>query len=186
MNLTTPRLLLRDFRLDDLAGLHQIESDPVAVKLQAYDPHSWADSERCLSAYLAQAGQADRRMFDLAMARRADGSVVGRCRLQLAASPHGEAQIGYILGRPHWGQGLMAEGLAALIGFAFETLRVRRIWAIMDARNGRSARLLEGLGMRREAHFLKNFVMKGELCDTFGYGLLSDEWTGPRGGPGLG
>ena len=46
----------------------------------------------------------------------------------------------------------------------------------MDARNCDSARLCERLGMRKEAHFLKDYWNKGEWTDSFIYAILKEEW----------
>jgi RimJ/RimL family protein N-acetyltransferase len=46
----------------------------------------------------------------------------------------------------------------------------------IDARNQGSARVLERLGLRREAHFVSNEIMHGEWTDEVVYALLEDEW----------
>ena len=50
------------------------------------------------------------------------------------------------------------------------------IIARLDARNTASARVLEHLGMRREAHFVQNEFFKGEWSDELVYAMLNDEW----------
>ena len=49
--------------------------------------------------------------------------------------------------------------------------------ARLDALNERSAALCERLGMRREAHFVRNEWFKGGWSDLLVYGLLAEEWT---------
>lgn len=49
---------------------------------------------------------------------------------------------------------------------------MHRIQANLDARNTASAKLCENLGMRREAHFIKDYWNKGEWTDSFIYGML--------------
>jgi len=45
-----------------------------------------------------------------------------------------------------------------------------------DARNEGSARVMERLGMRREAHFVQNEIFKGEWSDEFVYAMLASEF----------
>ena len=54
----------------------------------------------------------------------------------------------------------------------FINKNIHRIQANMDARNLGSAKLCENIGMRREAHFIKDFYSKGEWTDSFIYGML--------------
>jgi RimJ/RimL family protein N-acetyltransferase len=52
-----------------------------------------------------------------------------------------------------------------------------RIIGRCDARNNTSARLMERLGMRQEAHFHENEIFKGEWSDEYVYALLAGEWS---------
>ena len=58
---------------------------------------------------------------------------------------------------------------------------MHRVVGRLDARNGPSARVLERLGMRREAHFVSNEYVKGEWTDEVVYALLEDEWRAAKG-----
>ena len=63
-----------------------------------------------------------------------------------------------------------------MLQLAFDELGMRRMIARIDARNTASARVLEKLGMRREAHLIQNELFKGEWTDEYDYALLADEW----------
>ena len=52
----------------------------------------------------------------------------------------------------------------------------RRIIGRLDARNAASARVLERLGMRREAHFVESEFVKGQWTDEVVYAMLEREW----------
>jgi RimJ/RimL family protein N-acetyltransferase len=65
---------------------------------------------------------------------------------------HAAGEIGYVLHPDHGGQGLASEAVRALLEIAFVTIGLHRVSARIDARNLRSLRLAERLGMRREAH----------------------------------
>jgi RimJ/RimL family protein N-acetyltransferase len=59
---------------------------------------------------------------------------------------HRRAEIGYALGRDHWGNGYIQEALQALITYAFDELNLHRLEADVDPRNAPSIRTLERLG----------------------------------------
>jgi RimJ/RimL family protein N-acetyltransferase len=63
-----------------------------------------------------------------------------------------------------------------MLRLGFEELGLHRIMGRIDARNEPSARVLERLGMRREAHMLENEFVKGEWTDEVVYALLEHEW----------
>lgn len=70
----------------------------------------------------------------------------------------------------------VAEAAAAMLTLAFDRLGWHRVTGSCDARNHPSARLMERLGMRREAHFVQNMMVKGEWTDELGYAILDREW----------
>jgi RimJ/RimL family protein N-acetyltransferase len=59
---------------------------------------------------------------------------------------------------------------------AFEDLGLHRVVAGLEARNVASARVLEKLGMRREAHFIDNEFVRGEWQSAIEYAILDREW----------
>jgi RimJ/RimL family protein N-acetyltransferase len=71
------------------------------------------------------------------------------------------------------------EAARAVVDLAFRELGVHRVFGQIDARNTASARVLERLGMRREAHLVENEWVKGEWTDEVIYGVLADEWARP-------
>ncbi len=64
-----------------------------------------------------------------------------------------------------------------MLRLGFDDLGLHRIIGRCDARNTASARLMERLGMRREAHFRENEWFKGEWGDELIYAMLDREWS---------
>jgi RimJ/RimL family protein N-acetyltransferase len=80
--------------------------------------------------------------------------------------------LGYAIGRSWWGQGIAVEACRAVIGWGVDALNLVRIWASTDARHVRSQRVLEKLGMEREAIRIGDHVGRnGELVDEVVYGI---------------
>jgi RimJ/RimL family protein N-acetyltransferase len=90
------------------------------------------------------------------------------------------AEIGYVLGKPYWGQGFAHEGVGALLAFAFGDLSLRRLEAEVDPRNVASAKVLNRLGFVQEGLLRERWALKGEICASTLYGLLRHEWDAAR------
>ena len=63
-----------------------------------------------------------------------------------------------------------------MLRLGFDDFGLHRVIGRIDARNTASARVLERLGMRREAHFLQNEMIKGEWTDEVVFAMLEHEW----------
>ena len=74
------------------------------------------------------------------------------------------------------GQGYATEAARALLALAFESYGLHRVFGRLEARNVASARVLERIGMRREAHLVENEWIKGEWQSELVYALLAREW----------
>ena len=79
--------------------------------------------------------------------------------------------------RIYTGRGLATEAVVAVMGFAFNRLGIHRICAGVDTRNERSWKLMERVGMRREAHFVDANYEDGQWIDDYVYAMLDLEWN---------
>jgi RimJ/RimL family protein N-acetyltransferase len=117
-----------------------------------------------------------RLFFQWGIARRTDDLIIGTSTLFHIESNNYRAEIGYALGRAHWGNGYMQEALKALLGYAFSELDLHRIEADVDPRNAGSIRTLERLGFQKEGYLRERWKVDGEVQDALFYGLLRREW----------
>ncbi|MFA5057960.1 MAG: GNAT family N-acetyltransferase [Opitutaceae bacterium] len=76
--------------------------------------------------------------------------------------PHG-AMLGYVLGRAHWGRGLMTEAVRYVTAWALAQPPLYRVWAFCDAENPASARVMEKAGLTREG-----LLRRWHVCPTIG------------------
>jgi RimJ/RimL family protein N-acetyltransferase len=89
-----------------------------------------------------------------------------------------QAELGWMLDPAHHGHGYATEAVTELIRYAFEDLGLRRVTATCFFDNHTSWRLMERVGMRREAHPVRESLHRcGQWLDTLTYALLADEWT---------
>ena len=167
------RLILREFELDDLAGLHAMMSRADVVRYVPWEPRDEAAVRSVLAARLN--GEVKGISVAVELGGQ-DGTLVGDISLFGYVPDHRTAEIGFLFHPDHHGQGLANEAVGAVIGAAFAELGLHRIIGRSDARNVPSLRLMERLGMRREAHLIENGFFKGEWSDEMDYAILAREW----------
>jgi RimJ/RimL family protein N-acetyltransferase len=177
---TTDRMLLRPFRdgdLDVYADMHRREEVARYLLWEPRDPDACrAALERHQVMRLSNDGDG----VTLAGFEKDTGSFVGEFVLFLRSVDHRGGEVGYILHPEAQGRGLATEGARAMLDLGFGAMKMHRIIGRIDARNTGSSAVLEKLGMRREAHFVRNEIVKGEWTDEVVYAILADEWSSSR------
>ena len=117
-----------------------------------------------------------------------DGVVIGDLMLRLedawsqsevaAQARHVQAELGWVLHPDHAGRGYASEAVRELIRLCFEDLGLRRVTASCFADNVASWRLMERVGMRREACTRRDALHRsGQWLDGLAYALLAEEWS---------
>ena len=94
----------------------------------------------------------------------------------LVSRAHRQCEIGYAFLPESSGHGYATEAAGALLGLCFTELGAHRVAGRLDARNDRSAAVLERLGMRREGHLRENEFVKGEWTDEVVFAMTEAEW----------
>ena len=140
----TERLLLRPWREDDAEALYKYASDPDVGPPAGWPPHTSVENSRDIIRTVLSA------METYAVCRK-DGSPIGSIGLMLKGSTDmtdrdDECELGYWIGKPFWGQGLIPEASRALLRHAFEDLGMRAVWCGYYEGNEKSKRVQEKLG----------------------------------------
>jgi RimJ/RimL family protein N-acetyltransferase len=176
--LETERLTLRPMRAGDAVVMHEIFSDPEAMRYWNTPPHpSPEHTADRLAAGIERASRGESLWWGLE--RKQDGLLLGNVGIwPSAVQPEYRAELGYILGREHWGQGYMNEAQTAAVDHAFGALGLRRLEADVDPRNAGSLRSLKRLGFRREGLLRERWEVGGEITDSVLLGLLARDWAG--------
>lgn len=176
--IASPRLTIRLVTAADLPGLFVVNGDAAVTQHLPYATwQTLADGEAWLVRMhtLGEAGST----LQFVVCDSASGQVLGSCLLFRFDEGSARAELGYVLGRAHWGHGLMFEALGALLGHAFSAMGLRRIEAEVNPANTASVRLLERLGFTCEGVLRKRWVANGVAYDVNVYGLLRGEWPAP-------
>jgi RimJ/RimL family protein N-acetyltransferase len=122
---------------------------------------------------LEEAGQ----QLGLAVVLRETGQLVGDVVLIWCSAESELAELGFIFHPDHHGRGYAREASEAMLSLAFDGLGLHRVIGRCHADNAASYGLMERLGMRREAHFVRNERVKGEWTDELVYAILAEEWV---------
>jgi len=174
----TKRLVLRLLEKGDLPALFAVNGDDEVFR---YSPReSWktpADGEAWFARVMAHRESGATMQFVIVL--RDGGRPIGTLAVFHFEESVGSAEIGYVLGREHWGKGLMKEALDGFVEFAFAALELKRLEAELDPRNEASVKVLERVGFTNEGRRRRNYFAKGEVTDTGLYGMLSQD---PRPG----
>jgi RimJ/RimL family protein N-acetyltransferase len=184
--LETERLVLRAFRETDFDAVFAMRSNADVARYLYWEPESEDAARRALAKKLASVAlHSEGDVLALAAVERSSGELVADMILHWVSSEHSLGEIGYIVDPGHAGRGFATEAAAPLLAIAFDELGLHRVIGRAEARNGASARVLEKLGMRREAHLVENEFVKGEWQSEVVYAMLDREWRSrPAGAQG--
>jgi ribosomal-protein-alanine N-acetyltransferase len=176
MQLPTERLIVREFVEDDWRALLAIET-PEVVRFLTQDPATEISARVYVQRGIASAREVPRSVFSLGVTLASSNEMIGRCGMKLTEGQPHEASLWFVVHPQYAGQGYMTEAARALLGFAFDELRLHRVYGDCDPRNLASRRVLEKLGMRHEAHLVENVWIKNEWCDSLYFAMLDREWA---------
>lgn len=168
--LASEHLILRQLKVDDAPALFDILSDGEVMRYWSSGPHAHIDETRSYIAW-----NAETEAGHVCWAITLDGRVALGWIILL---PHrkNSFELGYILGRSHWGKGYVYEAACMALDHAFGNLAARRVMADTDPGNIGSIRLLEKLGFQREGYLRQEWETHIGVRDSLLFGLLRTEW----------
>ena len=175
MQLTTERLILREFRAGDWAAVLAYQSKPLYLRYYAWTERTPEAVRDFVQMFLDHQQAQPRIKFQLAVTLKASGELIGNCGLRLDRPDAHLGDIGYELDPAHWGHGYATEAARAMVALGFGEFGLHRIWSWCVADNVGSARVLEKLGMRLEGRLRQHEYYKDRYWDTLMYGVLAEE-----------
>lgn len=173
--LNTRDLQIRPSNPTDAVGMFAILSDPESMKYWCKQPISdLKTAAKVLNEDLESDAQGKSLCWSITL--NGQDTMIGKCILFQFNQPSRRAEIGYILNRDYWRQGLMGQALEAVFDFAFDTLNLHRIEADVDTENAGSLGILEKLGFKREGLFKDRWFVYDEWQDSVMLALLKHDW----------
>jgi RimJ/RimL family protein N-acetyltransferase len=180
----TERLRLRFHTPADYDAVLAIQSRADVTRHLPWGPRDPDEVRDSLAKKMAATTiERDGDPFTLAIELRDSGAYAGDVSIWANSHEHRQGEVGYVLHPDFHGRGYAAEATRPLLELGFTRFGMRRIIGRIDARNAASGRVLEKLGMRREAHLIENEYMRGEWQSEYAFALLEAEWraTASRG-----
>lgn len=159
LRLESDRLILRPLAVEDAEEMLLFARDPEVTR---YLPWSSNTDLSLVRSFLREQISRRRRNESLGFSviLRATGAMIGSTDLMDLKRTKGEAELGYILARPYWNQGLMTESARLTLNYALTELGLTHVHSWADGDNAASRRVLEKIGM---AHTLtQTRLVKGE------------------------
>ena len=152
ISISTPRLVLRRWREDDVAPMSAINADPEVMRW--IGDGSVRDEQQTKAGIEAWERGWDRHGFGLfALELRAGGELIGFAGLkavEFLTEVMPAVEIGWRLGREFWRRGLATEAARAALRFGLIDRGLEQIISIAQVGNDASERIMAKLGMRLE------------------------------------
>ena len=145
--LKTERLLLRRWEDSDAENLYEYAKDPDVGPIAGWPPHQSVDESRNVIRTVFQGKEA------YAICLKTDEKAIGAIELKLnghtdMTDRDDECELGYWLGKPFWGQGIMPEAVEEILRHAFEEIGMTKVWVGYYEGNSKSKRVQEKAGFR--------------------------------------
>lgn len=144
----TDRLILRPWLESDAASLFRYASDPAVGPVAGWPPHTSIDDSLEIIRTVFAAPEI------YAVVLKATYEPIGSCGIMFsngmrsADMKHCEAEIGYWIGKPYWGHGLIPEAVNALLSRSFNELGIDALWCAYYDGNTKSKRVCEKTGFK--------------------------------------
>lgn len=173
-SLHTERLLIRKMEIADQEALFRYRSLPEVYLYQSWRPSHVDDATAFITRNAGAAMQTPGSWQQFAVCLH-DGRLIGDIGIHFLEDP-AQAEVGYTLSPDYQGKGYAFEALKAMIDYIFQSLKMHRITESVDPDNKRSIRLLDKIGFRKEAHFVKSYWNDGKWSDDCIFAVLREEW----------
>ena len=147
MTLKTERLILRRWEDNDAESLFEYAKDPDVGSIAGWPAHQRIEESRDVIKNVFNGKEA------YAICLKTDNIAIGAIELKLnghtdMTEQDDECELGYWLGKPFWGQGIVPEAVKEMLRHAFEDIGMTRVWVGYYEGNARSKRVQEKCGFR--------------------------------------
>jgi ribosomal-protein-alanine N-acetyltransferase len=177
IEITTPRLVLRKFKLDDAEAMYKNwASDPEVTKYMVREPYTdIAQAEEEIKSAITRYETLPATTFEWCITL--NGTPIGKCGSAYIDEKSKEIEFGFHLGSKWWGNGYATEAVKAIIGYWF-SLGFNRIKATHLPNNTASGRVMQKCGLKYEGLIRQGGVfMDGTIHDVKQYAIIRSDWS---------
>ena len=170
------RLVLRPIKDEDAEAIFGYRSNTTINRFQGWIPETIADVRDFIRNKVSEIIDQPGTWFQLAIIRKDTGELIGDVGIHFLESDSLQVELGCTLNFNQHGNGFATEALTETLNFLFQKLNKHRVIASIDPRNEKSIKLVERLGLRKEAHFRKSLWINNEWVDDLIYAIPKEEW----------
>lgn len=169
MDIKTERLYIRQFEFEDWQAVHEYTSEDLVMK---YIPEGVFTAEDTRSFVTKNMGDKAEKFPVFLLGK---DILIGHIVFHKYFGEH-TYEIGWVFNPKYYNQGYASEAAQSILRYAFQEMGLHRIIATCQPENIPSYKVMEKLGMRREAHFKKCIPNGNEWWDEYYYAILAEEW----------
>jgi len=159
--LHTDRLILRRMEMKDSGDMFEYACDPFVTRYLTWEPHPDEVYTRRYLSYIGGRYKAG-EFYDWALILKDENKMIGTCGFTRIDYKKKIGEIGYVINKRYWGQGLATEAAIQVIQFAFTVLQLKHLEARYMERNIASRRVMEKAGMHYDGLLNKPLSIKGQ------------------------
>jgi len=176
LNITTPRLFIRNLKDIDLEDFYIYRSNPDITKYQGFDVMTLEEAQIFIKEHTNKNFGKPGEWVQYAIENKETGNIVGDCAIKLNESDIGIAEIGITISHFEQKKGYAKETLSALMNFLFTSRNIHNIVETVDTENIASIHLLKSLGFKQQGSIIENIFFKGKWGSEVQFTLLKTEW----------
>lgn len=173
MNLSSERLIMRDYRPDDWERIHIYGSDPDFSKYEIWGPNTIQDTHNFVADMIQQAQVVPAYKYNFAVCLKESDLLIGGVSMRRETEESRVANLGWAINPEFQNKGYATEAAQTLVNFGFKDLDLSVIYATCDTRNIASYRVMEKLGMKRVGFIKGTKEIKGYVRDSWRYELYN-------------
>lgn len=169
--LPTERLILSQLEEKDIPFIVELLQHRIFSDLTSNIPYPYVENDARSWVKMSKEAFGNNAGYTFAI-RNKKGQIIGA--IGLHDRDDDKAELGYWIGIPYWNKGYVTEAAKAIIDFGFDELKLNKIFATHFPHNPASGRIMEKVGMKKEAVLIKEVKKDGEYFNLVRYCILKD------------
>lgn len=175
--ITTERLALRQLTPTDAHKIYEYRARPEVSRYQCWGIESKAEIKSQIESLAVTEPGTPGPWYQIGIVLRLTGELIGDCGFRVVETDPRQAEFGISLDPGYQRLGYATEALRAVLNYLLLEMGKHRAFGSVDPRNLRSIKLMQRVGMRKEAHFVRGLWFRGEWVDDVIFAMLASDWT---------
>lgn len=176
LTINSERLILRSILETDIDNVHLLHSLAEVDKFNTLGiPESIEETKLLIDNWITENNKETIQRFTFATELKTDNQFIGIIGINIGKAKYKNAEVWFKFDPNFWNKGYATEALREILNFGFNNLNLHRIEAGCAVENIGSIKVLEKVGMLREAHTRQLLPLKSGWSDNYGYAKLATD-----------